>query len=131
MTDDPGTPAGKRVLIVDDSVDTARMMKILLKHAGHDTRTAYDGEEALQVAGEFLPEVVLLDLTLPGLSGQEVATHLRANPAQARTLIVAVSGYEDQGIPPGFDDLLVKPVDHDALLAVIAAGARNRPADQV
>jgi CheY-like chemotaxis protein len=116
-----GHAPGKRVLVVDDCVDTARMMKILLKREGHDVRTACDGLEAFQVAIEFLPSVVLLDLTLPGLSGQQVALKLRENPAFSAALIVAISGYSDQGVPPGFDHLLVKPFDHDALKTLLAS----------
>jgi two-component system, OmpR family, response regulator len=109
-----------RVLIVDDSVDTARMMKVLLKQAGYDPRTANDGEDALKLANDFIPGVVLLDLTLPGISGQEVAAQLRDDTRFSDALIVAVSGYGDQGVPLGFDHLLVKPVDHDALKAILA-----------
>jgi CheY-like chemotaxis protein len=110
-----------RVLVVDDSVDTARMMKVLLKQAGYDARTAFDGEEALRVAAEYRPEVVLLDLTLPGIGGQEVASELRKDSALAGALIVAVSGYGEQKVTPDFDHLLVKPVDHDALKALLAS----------
>ncbi|MHC5538874.1 response regulator, partial [Singulisphaera rosea] len=105
----------------DDSVDTAKMMKLLLKREGFDARTAYDGPQAIEVSASFQPEIVLLDLTLPGMSGQEVAAELRKNEASADTLIVAISGYGDRGVPPGFDHLLVKPLDHDALLNLLAS----------
>ena len=74
---------GKRVLIVDDSVDTAKMMKVLLRYEGHDVRTAHDGHEGLTAAREFLPDVVLLDLMMPGMSGLEVAAALRQDGAVA------------------------------------------------
>jgi CheY-like chemotaxis protein len=120
MSAQEGRVPGKRVLIVDDSVDTARMMKLLLEYEGHDVRTAHDGLKALKAAGDFLPEVVLLDLMMPGMSGREVAEALRKDGAVSRTLIVGVSGYDEDGIPPGFDHLMVKPVDHGALLRLIA-----------
>ncbi len=117
---------GTRVLVVDDSADTARMMKVMLKRAGFEVRTAHDGPGAIETAGRFLPAIVLLDLALPGMSGQEVAAELRANEPLADALIVAISGYGDQGVPPGFDHLLVKPVDHDDLLRLIIGGNPGR-----
>src|SRR4051812_10746740 len=83
-----GHDSGMRVLIVDDNVETAGLMKALLDRSGFDARTAYDGEEALKVADEFLPEVVFLDLALPGMGGREVAPELRRNPALAGAMIV-------------------------------------------
>ena len=77
--------------------------------------------EALEVARGLRPEVVLLDLTLPDMAGQEVAAELRKDEATAGALIVAVSGYDGQGVPQGFDHLLVKPVDHDALRSLLAS----------
>jgi CheY-like chemotaxis protein len=115
-----GQDSGMRVLIVDDNVDTAKLMKDLLGGAGFDVRTAYDGEEALQVAGEFLPEAVFLDLALPGISGQEVAIELRMLPALAGAMLVVVSGINEDGVLPGFDHQLIKPVDPDALIALLA-----------
>jgi CheY-like chemotaxis protein len=64
---------------------------------------------------------VLLDLTLPGMTGHEVAAELRKDEATAMSLIVAVSGYDEQGVPQGFDHLLVKPVDHDTLRSLLAS----------
>jgi CheY-like chemotaxis protein len=110
----------KRVLVVDDSVDTTMMMKLLLKYLGYSVRTAHDGNEALRVAVEFNPTAVLLDLSLPDMPGEEVAAELRRNPALSDALIVAISGYGDEGVPAGFDHRLVKPVDHDALLKMLS-----------
>jgi two-component system, OmpR family, response regulator len=115
-----GMDSGMRVLIVDDNVDTARMMKELLDGAGFDARTVYDGEEALRVAGEFLPEVVFLDLALPGISGQVVAVEMRRLPALAGAMLVVVSGFNEDGVLPGFDHQVIKPVDPDALIALLA-----------
>jgi CheY-like chemotaxis protein len=82
---------GKRVLIVEDSVDTAQMMKVLLKGEGYRAQTAYDGGEALEVARSFRLEVVLLDLTLPGMTGHEVAAELRKDEATAMSLFSRTS----------------------------------------
>ena len=120
MSSMDGQDPGMRVLIVDDSVETAKLMKALLDQSGFEARTAYDGEEALRVAGEFLPEAVFLDLALPGMSGQEVALELRKEPALAGAMIVVVSGFIDEGLPPGFDHQIIKPVDPEALKALLA-----------
>jgi DNA-binding response OmpR family regulator len=126
MIPQDGCGQGKRVLIVDDSVDTAQMVKILLKLEGYEARTAFDGREALKTAGTFLPDVVLLDLTLPDMTGQQVAAELRKDAVTAGALVIAVSGYDDLDVPPGFDHFLVKPMDHDALRAILtAAGSRH------
>jgi len=118
-----GRRSSRRVLIVDDSIDTANMMQLLLEREGFEVRTAYDGSEAIDVANSFLPDVILLDLTLPGLSGEEVAVRLRDHDAFADILIIAISGYESDGVTLlGFDHLMVKPVDHDALLKLLEAG---------
>ena len=110
----------RRILIVDDNTDSARSMAILQERRGHVTRTAFTGLDAVAVAAEFLPEVVLLDIGLPGMDGYEVARTLRAMPAMAGAFLIAMTGYaspEDQlaAEQAGFDEHLVKPVDLDTL----------------
>ncbi len=112
-----------RILVVDDNVDTARTMSRLLKTLGHDTRTANDGPSAIEVARDYRPQYILLDIGLPLIDGYEVARRLRAEGHDAAT-IIAVSGYgrdEDRlrSKNAGIDHHLVKPVDHDALLALM------------
>lgn len=126
MSAPDGTAPGRRVLVVDDSLDTTRMLKILLMRRGFEAEVANDGPEALDVAAWFRPEVVLLDLTLPGMTGQEVALALRGAEATAAALIVAVTGYGDLDVPAGFDHLLVKPLDYDALFRLLADRPRDR-----
>lgn len=114
-----------RVLIVDDNIDTARGMERLLKLTGHETATADDGREALQVARVFRPEFILLDIGLPGMDGYEVAARMREEEWCKNAVIVAVSGYgqdEDRrrSTEAGFDHHLIKPLDHDALLSLIS-----------
>ena len=88
--------AGRRVLIVDDNVDAADGMAMLLEFAGQRVRTAYDGHEAIRAAEEFRPELILLDLGLPGMDGYEVARHLRANIRDGHDpVIAALTGYGD------------------------------------
>ncbi|WP_429477966.1 ATP-binding protein [Paraburkholderia atlantica] len=120
-----GLPASDRlrVLIVDDNSDAAVSLAMILD--AHDVRTAHTGEDALQIAAAFDPQIVFLDLGLPGISGYEVARRLRDHQAAGKRLeIVAVSGYgqpEDvaHSAEAGCDAHLVKPVDIEELLAII------------
>ncbi len=109
----------KRVLVVDDQPDAARSLARLLKSWGHEVHVAHDGPEALQAALAHGPEVVLLDLGLPGMDGHEVASQLRGHDGRGPR-IVALTGYgrdEDRrrSKEAGFVDHLVKPVDPDEL----------------
>jgi CheY-like chemotaxis protein len=116
-----------RVLVVDDNVDSAQSMGLLLGLEGYQVDCAYDGEEALTHAERFRPEVVLLDLGLPRFSGYEVARRLRAaaDPRIDDVLLVAVSGYgrerdRQAAREAGFDLHLTKPADPDEVLRVLA-----------
>ncbi|SDR60216.1 hybrid sensor histidine kinase/response regulator [Paraburkholderia tuberum] len=120
-----------RVLIVDDNSDAALSLAMILD--AHDVRTAHSGEEALQIAAAFEPQIVFLDLGLPGISGYEVARRLRDRQAAGKRLeIVAVSGYgqpEDvtRSAGAGCDSHLVKPVDIEELLAIIRRMTSENP----
>lgn len=116
----PSRETPRRMLIVDDNEDSARSMATLQRLRGHETRTAFAGPDAIATAAEFVPEVVLLDIGLPGMDGYEVARRLRAMPALTGTFLVAMSGYgspEDlaRARAAGFDEYLVKPADLDLL----------------
>lgn len=119
-------PAKKRVLVVDDNSDIVWTCSTLLRLSGFDVKTASDGPVALEVALAFRPEVVLLDIGLPGMSGYEVASRLRQEECCKDAMIVAVSGYgqEDdlrRSKEAGFDYHLVKPVDHELTLKLLSA----------
>jgi two-component system CheB/CheR fusion protein len=110
----------RRILIVDDNRDSARSLATLQTRRGHVTNTAFTGPDAVSAASEFLPEVVLLDIGLPGMDGFEVARKLRAIPALKRAFLIAMSGYgspEDrsEACAAGFDEYIVKPVDPNRL----------------
>ncbi len=118
--------AACRVLVVDDNTDSADSMALLVNLWGHRACVAYDGPAALQVASEYLPEVVFLDLGLPGMSGYDVARRLRDEPGLGKTLLVAVTGYgpEDGGRSrdAGFDMHLTKPVDPGVIRELLDRG---------
>ncbi|HLH28600.1 MAG TPA: response regulator, partial [Acidimicrobiales bacterium] len=122
-TPPPSTPAGARVLVVDDNVDAARGTARLLELAGHDVRVAHDGRQALEVARDHHPRFILLDIVLPGMDGYEVARQLRADPQLRDAVIIATSGYSADDYRPaeeaGFDHHLAKPIDYDALRAIL------------
>src|SRR5436305_5462416 len=119
-------PGSRRVLVVDDNRDAAESLELLLQIWGHQARSAQDGPEALSLAAEFQPEIVLLDIGLPGMDGYEVARQMRAQPAGRNALIVAVTGYGRnsdrlQSQEAGFDHHLVKPVQPEVLQELIAS----------
>ena len=126
-------PAGpvRRVLVVDDNVDAADSVAMLLKLFGHDVRCAYDGHSALTVAREYRPDVILLDIGLPGLDGYEVAKGVRSTDELRETRIVAVTGYGQEehrnlSQTSGFDHHLIKPVDPVALQSLVADATDRR-----
>ena len=123
--------AGSRVLIVDDNVDSAESLALLLTMSGHKVRTAHDGPAALEAAEAFRPEAVLLDIGLPGMDGYEVARRLRQQAGLNNTFLVAVTGYgqdEDRrrAEEAGFDAHLVKPAD-PVVLQQLLAGLEMNP----
>jgi PAS domain S-box-containing protein len=115
----------RTVLIVDDNVDSTETMAMLLDAYGHVTYTAHDAEAALALANRQMPEVILLDIGLPGTNGFELARLLRADRKFAETMLVAVTGYgsandKEKALAAGFDHHLVKPADIDQILAILA-----------
>jgi PAS domain S-box-containing protein len=122
----PARPSGRRVLVVDDNRDSAESLALLLRLFGNDVRTAHDGRQGLVVAETYRPDVVLLDIGLPGLNGYEVARQLRERPKLAGVVLVALTGFgteEDrrQARAAGFDHHMVKPVDLDALQELLVS----------
>lgn len=121
------TAAGRtlRILVVDDNVDTATSMAMLLELTGHDVVTAHSGLEAIEAAQAHRPELIVLDIGLPGIDGYEVVKRLRQRPCCKDSVIVAASGYgqeEDyrRTKAAGFDYHLAKPIEFDALSSLLA-----------
>ncbi|QDU28071.1 Autoinducer 2 sensor kinase/phosphatase LuxQ [Anatilimnocola aggregata] len=119
-----------RVLVVDDNVDTAQTLRMLLKTTGHDVFTAYDGPTALKAVLDFRPNVVLLDIGLPGLDGFEVAKRLREDPSLNDVVLIAMTGYgqaEDlqRSKEAGFNHHLVKPADFEKVCKILATVSKQ------
>ncbi|WP_035606144.1 response regulator [Haloferula sp. BvORR071] len=113
-----------KLLIVDDNRDSAESMALLQELNGHETRVAHNGETAVTIALDFLPDVVLLDIGLPGMDGFEVARQMRQSPALRRSYLIAVTGYGSEGdrkraFAAGFDEHLVKPANLTVLAKLL------------
>ena len=115
-----------KVLVVDDNVDAARSLAVLLEMCGHQVKLAYDGPTATQAALAYQPDVVLLDIGLPGLDGYQVAQWIRQQASLKDVLLIAVTGYgqdsdRQHSKDVGFDHHLVKPVDFDEVERLLAS----------
>jgi CheY-like chemotaxis protein len=128
---EPAVPTdAKKVLIVDDNLDAAETLAMMLELLGQTTRQEHDGKSALKAAAEYQPDVVFLDIGLPGLSGHEVASRIRRDLGMRSVYLIALSGYgteEDRrkSFYAGFDSHLVKPLDPAALPGILAAAERR------
>lgn len=116
----------RRILVVDDNRDGAESLATLLQLAGHTTRLAHSGSDAVKAVQEFQPDLVFLDIGMPGMSGYEVAEQLRADPATHRIVLIAVTGWgteEDRRrtTEAGFAHHLTKPVDPNVLERLLNA----------
>lgn len=129
---------GKHILIVDDYPDAVEIWALYLRAFGYQVSTAGDGAEAVKQAERLLPDLIVLDLELPRISGFDVAKHLRANPATESIPLIAATGYSHQrqldlAREAGFDLIVVKPCEPDKLINKIesllhsAAGLPGQP----
>jgi CheY-like chemotaxis protein len=119
----------RRVLVVDDSVDSAESLAQLVRLQGHEVRTAFDGLAAVDIASTFGPEVVILDVGLPGVDGYETARRIRQRAGARRPLLVALTGYgtqadRERAEQAGFDHHMTKPPDLARLRALLADSPR-------
>jgi signal transduction histidine kinase/ActR/RegA family two-component response regulator len=117
--------SGHRILLADDNQDALESLAALLQCDGHEVHTASDGAEALEVAAQRRPNVVLLDIGMPKLDGYEVARRIRAEPWGKATILIALTGWgqdEDRrrSREVGFDSHLVKPLDPEALSTMLS-----------
>ena len=128
----PHDAAGRRVLIADDNKDAADSLAVLLEIGGHEVRVAHGGHAALALAQAFRPEVALLDIGMPELSGYEVATALRKEPWGKAMQLIALTGWGQESDrlhskAAGFDWHLTKPIDLDTLCTVL----RDQPSAEI
>ena len=127
------SPAGLRVLVVDDNRDVADSTASVMRMNGCDVHVAYDGKAALESVQRLRPDAVLLDIGLPAIDGYLVAEHIRAQPENGRTMIVALSGYGQEqdrirSKSVGFDYHLVKPIDPTLLAGLVGSLRVSRDA---
>ncbi len=123
-----------KVLVVDDNVDGAVTLSVILKHLGHSVRITHDGNSALAVGQEFVPDLILMDIGMPGMDGYETCERMRNETWSSKVRIVALTGWgqeEDKrkARRAGFDLHLVKPVDRKTLMEVIASTVEGKPLD--
>ncbi len=131
----PEKPVRTRVLVADDNQDAAETLAALLRAAGHETATAYDGKQALDLLDHGRFDVAVLDIGMPRLNGYDVAEQVRRGPKGAHMRLVALTGWgqtEDRrrALAAGFDDHLTKPVHPESLLALIASSGAAEARDR-
>ena len=118
-----GVPA--RVLLVEDNVDLAEGLAMVLKIQGHEVRVVHEALAAVESAQSSIPDVIILDIGLPGISGYEAARRIRTDPALGTVVLVALTGHDLEGdrqraLAAGFDHHLVKPVEMDVIDDLLA-----------
>jgi CheY-like chemotaxis protein len=129
----PAQRTASRILVVDDLAASAETLMTLLEMEGFEVRVAHEGQAALGLAREFRPDVVLLDIGLPGMNGFEVAHGLRNQPESRDALLIALTGYGEaesrtRSAQAGFDFHMVKPADVNLLLEMLANPRQARNA---
>jgi CheY-like chemotaxis protein len=129
----PTTSRSLKIFIAEDNQDSAESLKIILELLGHEVRVAHDGLSALAVAAAEPPDLMLVDIGLPGIDGYELARRARSDARLARVPMVALTGYgtdEDRrrATAAGFDHHLVKPIDLDVLSGLVSRIAKTEAA---
>ena len=128
---EPAPPRPPRVLIADDNPQGVELLEAYLSDGGYDIRTAADGEETLRKVQEFRPDLILLDVMMPKISGFEVCKRLRADPATRDIAILMVTALDqasdvERAVDAGTDDFLRKPINKAELLLRVRSALRSR-----
>jgi CheY-like chemotaxis protein len=123
-----------KVLVADDNRDAAVSLGVLLELSDHEVLIAHDGEDALKIAREAMPDAMILDIGMPRLTGDQVARAVRSEPWGQRVYLVAVTGWgepedKERASAAGFDHHLTKPVDVDVMEKLLADFAARRKSD--
>ena len=124
---------GERILIVDDNATNLKLVAYLMKANGYDVATALDAESAIEALRANRPDVILMDIQLPGIDGLELTRRLKADPGTRDIVIIAVTAYamkgdQDKALAAGCDDYITKPIDTRALPETIAKHLAKREA---
>ena len=135
MTESAANRTGRKILVADDDQDSAESLALLFQLMGHDVRAAQSGLAAIDVAAEFRPDLIVLDIGMPGLDGYEVCRRIRQHDWAQTIVIAALTGWSrdedrDRSEEAGFNHFLVKPVDPKALEELIAGLRRAARPDQ-
>ena len=130
MTESAANRTGRKILVADDDQDSAESLALLFQLMGHDVRAAQSGLAAIDVAAEFRPDLIVLDIGMPGLDGYEVCRRIRQHDWGQTIVIAALTGWSrdedrDRSEEVGFNHFLVKPVDPKALEDLIAGLMRT------
>ena len=123
--------AGERILIVDDNATNLKLVAYLMRANGYDVDTALDAEAALEALRTHRPDVILMDIQLPGIDGLELTRRLKADPTTRDIVIIAVTAYamkgdQDKALAAGCDDYITKPIDTRTLPETIARHLASR-----
>jgi CheY-like chemotaxis protein len=121
-----------RILVADDERDTVTTLAAILEDEGHEVRVVYRGSEVMRLATEFDPDVALIDIGMPGMTGYDVARELRQEFGKGRPMLIAVTGWKQSSDRilaklAGFDHHLAKPFDPQALLQLIEKAEGSAP----
>lgn len=124
---------GERILIVDDNATNLKLVAYLMRANGYHVDTALDAEAAIEAIGVRRPDLILMDIQLPGIDGLELTRRLKTDPGTRDIVIVAVTAYamkgdQDRALAAGCDDYVTKPIDTRALPEAIARHLANREA---
>ena len=122
--------AGRKILVADDDQDSAESLAMLFQMMGHEVRSALNGVEAIALAADFQPDLIVLDIGMPGLDGYEVCRRIRQQPGAHTIVIAALTGWtrdedRDRSQEAGFDYHLVKPVEPDVLVQLVRSKHRE------
>lgn len=117
--------SGEPILMVDDNPQNLKLARVLLMGEGYEIRTAVDAEQALEVLQTFSPDLILMDIQLPGMDGLELTRRLKLDPQRASIVVLALTAYamkgdEERVIAAGCDGYIAKPIDIDTLPVIIA-----------
>ncbi|MEZ6086923.1 MAG: response regulator [Pirellulaceae bacterium] len=115
----------KRILVVDDNVAAAKLLAIVIRKIGHDVQVANDGRQAVQIGGEFKPDIVIMDIGMPIMDGYEAARAMRREPWGKEIELIALTGWgqdddRQRTTQAGFNRHLVKPVEPDTIRSILA-----------